>query len=195
MGTLYGDKLRYVEFGPAHVERVLKLAKIEDIEHPQPPEMFGHQDPNAIAWCLLHGAELLELDAAGRTLSTGARLLIRDCLTSALRDGLTDQQLSDEILFQFGYPREAASAIARTEVQLALGWGSLCGALRVGMEVKRWLVSNDVGICPDCRANADQRWIPIREPFPSGAMAPLDHAGCRCDVAYSRTAYRAADTQ
>lgn len=54
------------------------------------------------------------------------------------------------------------------------------------MKVKKWLLSNDPGVCDGCRANAEQGWIAIDVPYAPGALAPLDHAGCRCDAAYRR---------
>ena len=60
------------------------------------------------------------------------------------------------------------------------------GAIAVGMKVKKWLLSNDEGVCPLCEANAQQGWIAIDLPYASGALAPLDHAGCRCDAVYRR---------
>jgi hypothetical protein len=54
------------------------------------------------------------------------------------------------------------------------------------MQVKDWRVSDDEGPCPLCEANQAQGWIPIDNPFVSGAMAPLQHPRCLCSASYRK---------
>ena len=146
---------------------------------------FNAPDPVADAWMAIHGTELLVINGRGAPLSMGERLLIRQAIADAMRAGRTDRQIAHALRDGFGYSDGDAGIIARTEVRLALGYGHHCDAVRVDMKVKRWLLSNDEGVCEQCAANSARGWIDICEAFPSGALVAIDHVGCRCDVAHS----------
>jgi len=185
---LYAPTLRYGLLSTALVDEIVTLAReiqADEAKAGGQIDFLNHQDPNAIAWAGLHGAELLEIDGQSHALGMGWRVLIRDALAEAIRQKMTDKQVADLVRFRFGYSEADASVIARTEIRLALGYGSYCGAVSVGMTRKRWLLSNDDGVCEGCRANAECGWLQIDAPFPSGALAAVDHVGCRCDTAYT----------
>lgn len=146
---------------------------------------MNHQDPNAIAWAVLHGAELLKVDGQGRAIGIGLRVLIRDALAGAMSQKMADKQIADLLWLRFGYSEADASAIARTEIGLAPGYGPYGGAVSAGMTQKRWLLSSDPGVCGGCIANAERGWVPINAPFPSGALAAVDHVGCRCGTVHT----------
>lgn len=187
---LYPPLLRYGPLAADWVERVSTLARTE-MSRTLDPRMsgaiFGGKNPDAIAWAHDHAADLLIHGPSGEPLQDRERLLIRQTVLTAMREDASLVALAESMRTVHGFSVEATRVLSWTEMGCAQGHGALAGAIAVGMKAKKWLVSNDPGICPGCRANADQGWIAIDFPFASGAMAPLDHVGCRCDVAYRRT--------
>jgi hypothetical protein len=190
---LYPNGLRFAALGPKEIAEVISLSReidagdaAERAKTGAVIDFLNAPDPDADAWMALHGVELLAVDCRGATLNMGERLLIRESIADAMRAGRTDKQIARLLMERFGYSDVAATVIARTEVGLALGYGHHCGAVRVGMRVKRWLLSSDDGVCEQCAANRAQGWVDISEAFPSGALVAIDHVGCRCDVAHSR---------
>ena len=149
-------------------------------------DLLNHQDPNAIDWAGRHAAEMLSSDGKTGDLVEATRNMVRQTVASALEDHATNDDLVKALTDAYAFSEQRAELIARTEVHNALGNGALEGAKAVGMQSKSWLLSNDEGICPQCQANADQKWIPINKPFVSGAMAPGQHPNCRCDAVYRR---------
>ena len=185
---LYAPTLRYGVLDAEMIDEVVDLARriqVDEVAAGGTIDFLNHQDSNAIAWAVLHGAELLEIDDQNRAIDIGFRALIRDALAEAMSQKMTDKQVAELLRFRFGYSEVHANAIARTEIRLALGHGSYCGAVSVGMTKKRWLLSNDGEVCEGCQANAECGWLQISAPFPSGALAAVDHVGCRCDIAYT----------
>ena len=186
---LYPDRLRYVGFDEswAHLNTEhARQAESDQQRRGANADFMDHQDPRAIAWAEDHGADLLIVGADGNPLTDILRLLIRQTVATALKDHSTNVQLANALCARYAFDKRQASLIAHTEVALSLCCASFCGALAVGMKVKRWLLSNDPGVCGGCRSNAEQGWIAIDAPYASGALAPLDHAGCRCDAGYRR---------
>lgn len=148
--------------------------------------IFGGKDPDALKWATDHAAEMLSKDGAGGKLADTTREMVRETLTKALADDASHTGLADVLETAYAFSPERAELIARTEVGNAQGKGAYLGATAVGMKAKRWLLSNDEGICVPCQRNAQQEWIPIDQPFQSGDVAPLAHPRCRCDAAYKR---------
>ncbi|TAN06952.1 MAG: hypothetical protein EPN38_06550 [Rhodanobacteraceae bacterium] len=105
-------------------------------------------------------------------------------LTNAIADKLTYRQIAALVEREYGYNRIRAELIAHTEVALATSRGNYAHSVLIGMKVKKWLLSNDPGVCSACQENAAQGWIPILQLFASGVQAPSQHAGCRCDAVY-----------
>lgn len=149
-------------------------------------DMLDHQDPNAIEWARVHVADMIGEDGQGGKLADATRDMIRQAITTALKNHDDDTAIAEMLQNAYAFSEQRAELIARTEVRDALGAGSWIGAKAVGMDEKRWLLSNDEGVCPLCEANAEQQWIPINQAFKSGAMYPLQHPNCRCDAAYRR---------
>lgn len=148
--------------------------------------IFGGKDPDATAWAVDHAAEMLGKDGAGGTIEQTTRDMVRQAIAKAMEQDQSLTGIADMLETTYAFSPQRAELIARTEVGNAQGMGGLIGAKAVGMQAKRWLKSNDEGICPLCDANAAQQWIPIDQPFVSGAQAPLQHPRCRCDQAYRR---------
>lgn len=139
-----------------------------------------------VQWAKDHAADLIAKDGSGGELIDSTREMIRQTVAKTIADGETDAAIAKALQDAYAFSDERAELIARTEVRNALGNGGFIAAKAVGMEEKRWLLSNDEGICPVCEANAAQQWIPIGETFLSGDEAPLAHPRCRCDAAYRR---------
>lgn len=118
----------------------------------------------------MQGASLLLAGSTGEPLNAAARGRVNATLLECFRENYPDERIAT-VLQGLGYGPQPARTIAAVEVRLTQGYGGLCGACTVGMRGKRWLVSNDPGICPDCTANKDQDWIAIEEPFVSGLCA------------------------
>lgn len=148
--------------------------------------IFGGKDPDATAWAVDHAAEMLGKDGAGGTIEQTTRDMIRQAIAKAMEQDQSLTGIADMLQTTYAFSPERADLIARTEVGNAQGTGAWIGAKAVGMKAKKWLKSNDEGICALCDANAAQGWIPIDQPFTSGAQAPLQHPRCRCDQAYKR---------
>ncbi len=151
-------------------------------------DFLDHQDPHAIEWARSHVADMLSSDGGSGKLADSTRNMVRQLVTNALEEKVSDTEIARRLDTAYAFGPDRADLIARTEVKNALGGGALAGAKAVGMQSKRWLLSNDEGICPACEANAAQQWVPINKPFVSGAQAPGQHPHCRCDQVYRRQA-------
>lgn len=156
------------------------------VAQPAKVDLLSYRDPDAVQWADQHAAELLTKDGTGGELADATRNMLRSTLKQAVADKLSDKQIADLLERDYAFSTERAQLIARTEVRNAIGHGALAGAQRVGMQVKGWRVSDDEGPCPLCEANQAQGWIPIDNPFVSGAMAPLQHPRCRCSASYRK---------
>jgi hypothetical protein len=59
--------------------------------------------------------------------------------------------------------------------------------VQAGLEMeKKWEGARDSRTSKACLSNMDIGWIPIAQAFPSGAMQPLNHPGCRHTALYRR---------
>jgi hypothetical protein len=147
-------------------------------------ELFGTFDPKAAEWATQHAGELIASDGNGGELADATRDMIRQLIATTLKDNGSRKDIIAALRDAYAFSEQRAELIAQTEIRNAQGGGGLIGAQVMGMQEKRWLLSNDEGICPLCEANADQQWIPIGQAFASGAEHPLQHPNCRCDAAY-----------
>ena len=119
-------------------------------------------------------------------LPQATRDMVRRLIANALEEKVADDEITRRLQDAYAFSPKRAELIARTEVRNALGAGGLAGAAAVGMQSKKWLLSNDEGPCPQCEANAAQGWVAIGKAYVSGAKAPLQHPNCRCDQVYRR---------
>lgn len=185
----YSDTLVAVSTTGSRTE-VMRLVKddptLADAARGAGYDALDHQDPNAIAWAREHAAEMLGKDGTGGKLAESTRHMIRQAIATALEEHQADAEIAAMLERTYAFSPDRADLIARNEVRNALGNGSLIGATAVGMQSKRWLLSNDENKCALCIANAEQGWIPIGQAFTSGAQAPTQHPRCQCDAAYRR---------
>lgn len=185
----YNDTVVAVTNTGARLEVARLVAHDPSVQDEAAHAGFGsldHQDPNAIAWAEEHVADMLGKDGQGGKLADSTREMIRQAIATALESHDSDAAITEMLARAYAFSPERAELIARTEVRDALGNGALIGAKAVGMQEKRWLLSNDENKCALCIANAEQGWIPIGQAFVSGAQAPTQHPRCQCDAAYRR---------
>lgn len=185
----YNDTVVAVTNTGARLEVARLVAHDPSVQDEAAHAGFGsldHQDPNAIAWAKEHVADMLGKNGQGGKLTDSTREMIRQAIATALESHDSDDVITEMLSKAYAFSPERAELIARTEVSDALGNGALIGAKAVGMQEKRWLLSNDENRCALCIANAEQGWIPIGQAFVSGAQAPTQHPRCQCDAAYRR---------
>ncbi len=154
---------------------------------------FTLDNPAAVGYSEQYAADLVT------RINDATRDGINRLVTEAIGDGWSYQQLADSIRETyrgFSEPRpqqhirDRAELVATTEVGNAYEAGN-AGAVQqlqaAGLVMeKSWLTIGDDRVSEDCQSNADAGWIPIDEPFPSGADRPLQHPGCRCTALYRR---------
>lgn len=152
------------------------------------PDIMVYEEPDALVWAREHAAELITKDGQGGELADATRNMLRRTVADAIKNAKTEREIADQLQHDYAFSRTRSELIARTEVRNAQGAGNHAGALRVGMKVKKWLLSNDDNACPICVGNAEQGYVPINQPFSGGVEAPLQHPRCRCVAVYKRAA-------
>ena len=154
-------------------------------------DWLDHLDPNALEWAKQNAANRIESGPSGEKLNGDQRLRIRATVVDALERHHSVRQLAHTLESQFGFNFRQSAVIAHDEMKTALEQGLFYGAKatfeKVGKQAqKKWLLSNDPGVCGACAANAAQGWIEMDKPFASGHLAPPGCYGCRCGAAYQR---------
>lgn len=113
--------------------------------------------------------------------SDTTRDAINELTAAAIRDGLTNDELADQIAAGFGFSDARAEMIARTETANADSAGTMIGFRASGVvQEKQWDPDDDP--CPECQENADAGPIPLDDLFPSGDDASPAHPNCECSV-------------
>ena len=139
-------------------------------------ELFGPVNRAAQSWADEHSGELIS------GLEDYTREEIRDIIANGLREGISREDLADQLRSAYAFSEERAQLIATTEAQLANGAGSVAGlrqARDAGVEVlKEWVPDPDC--CEECQENADEGPIPADDEFPSGDDSEPAHPNCRC---------------
>jgi len=82
---LYAPTLRYGLLSTALVDEIVTLAReiqADEAKVGGQIDFLNHQDPNAIAWAGLHGAELLEIDGQSHALGMGWRYHLAESVTA-----------------------------------------------------------------------------------------------------------------
>ena len=188
-----GDDLGIVSSDAAHRTIIQIGASTTD-------ELVSQTSDNAAQWAKDHAAELLGkkilsdgtvVDDPGLdyTITESTRNLVRDVISKGIRDGLTLDQIVQNVE-DIGFSEERAQSIAEDEVAIANSAGTLQGysdAASAGVEVlKGWLTVGDEKVDDEiCGPNEEEGPIPLDQPFQSGHMTPIGHPRCRCSlVAY-----------
>lgn len=113
------------------------------------------------------------------------RDMLRATIYGSMQDGKAVDGIQRDIEEGFGFSRDRARMIARTEVSFAHNSGASEGyktaASETGLHImKEWLLGEDP--CDECVDNADEGPIELDDEFPSGDDAPPAHPNCECAV-------------
>ena len=128
-------------------------------------------------------AESFALERAGELITDitdVTRDQVAELVASAVKDGLSPQQLAAALRDAAGFSAERAETISITESAHALGQGQRAAAETLGQDEKQWIP----GQCDYCLTNAEDGWIPIDQAFSTGDDTVPAHPRCTCTVIY-----------
>jgi SPP1 gp7 family putative phage head morphogenesis protein len=160
-------------------------------------EQIGQDDadvnfgPRVTAWAQDRAAEmvgkkwvdgeLVDNPNAEWVISDSTRDMIQGMVASATDDGLTMDELADQLQESFAFSEDRAMMIARTETAMADSAGQMDAYVESGVvEGTEWSTSNDDLVSEICQANADAGVVMLGDLYPSGDTAPPAHPNCRC---------------
>ncbi len=158
------------------------------------PEVLEIVDARALDWARERSAELVGMrrDELGNltrnpsaqwAIDDSTRDFVRGDVTTAIAEGWSNDRLSTALAQNYGFSKERALTIARTETNFAASQGALAGYKASGVvQGKQWLTADDDLVSEECEANGDAGVIGLDEDFPSGDDAPPVHPNCRCAV-------------
>jgi uncharacterized protein with gpF-like domain len=131
--------------------------------------------------------ELVDNPDADWAITETTRDGLRSLIERAYSEGFTPDRLKREIQASYGFSKDRAKMIAKTEMNRASSQGALAGWKRSGVvSGKEWIISDDhdeaTADC-DCGDNADAGVVPIDDAFPSGDDGPPNHPNCNCSMA------------
>jgi SPP1 gp7 family putative phage head morphogenesis protein len=159
------------------------------------PEVRAIVDARAIAYARDRSAALVgmrrnELGGfvpnpnAEWQIADSTRDFMRADVETAIAEGWSNDRLATAFAESYGFSKDRAMTIARTETNFAASQGALEGYKASGVvEGKLWLTAEDDLVSEECEANADAGVIGLDEDFPSGDDAPPVHPNCRCAIA------------
>ncbi len=128
----------------------------------------------AAAWAEEHGAGLI------RGVNETTREGVREATASAIREGITMDDLADRLDEAWVFGEDRALMIARTETCFAQVAGTIQSYEEAGIQQKEWLMADSLP-CTDCE-ELNGEIVGIDEQFSNGLDGPPDHPNCRCDV-------------
>lgn len=116
-------------------------------------------------------------------ITEGTREFLRADVSQAIAEGWSNDRLSTEIAESYGFSKERATVIARTETIRASNEGALAGYKASGVvSGKEWLTAEDDRVSEECQANGDAGVLALDADFPSGDSCPPVHPQCRCSL-------------
>ncbi len=116
-------------------------------------------------------------------ITEGTRDFLRVDVTAAIAEGWGNDTLSAKIAQSYGFSKERATVIARTETNRASNQGALAGYKASGVVGgKQWLTAEDDKVSPECEENGNAGVLALSANFPSGDEAPPVHPNCRCTI-------------
>ena len=107
--------------------------------------------------------------------------MLRADVADAIEEGLSNDDLADQLAENYAFSDDRAETIARTETAFADVAGNLEAYKASGqVDGKRWLAAPDC--CDDCQ-ELDGEVVGLDEEFPNdGGDGPPAHPNCRCDL-------------
>lgn len=137
----------------------------------------------AEAYASYRGSQLLSLDGEDSVVAT-TRARVNEIISQGIANGLSTQDMANQLRDDFNFSPDRADMIARTESATALGHGQLKAAVYQGRDEKSWLTQGGGDDDEVCRLNEEMGWIAINSPFASGDDAIPAHPNCECVVQY-----------
>lgn len=164
------------------------------------PEIRNIVDERAIAYARERAADMvgMRVDELGRLvpnpnafwqITEPTRDFMRADVTTAIVEGWSNDRLSTALAEAYGFSKERAMTIARTETNRAASIGALAGYKASGVvEAKQWLTAEDDLVSEECLENGaagagGDGILPLDADYPSGDEAPPVHPNCRCAIA------------
>lgn len=157
-------------------------------------EVMNVVNAYAVEYAKQRSAELvgMRVDALGSIIpnpraewqiTDSTRAYLRADVREAIAEGWSNDTLAAKTAQSYGFSRERAMVISRTETIRASNAGSLESYKVSGLvKSKEWLTAEDDKVTPDCVLNGEAGPVALDSAFPSGAMAPPDHPNCRCTI-------------
>jgi hypothetical protein len=140
-------------------------------------DITAQVDDAAVAYAEEHGGELIK-DLAGTTDES-----MRSLLSRAVEDGMSADELSDEIEGLGAFSDYRADTIARTELATAHVQGNVDGWRESGVvDKKKWILGDSHDIADECDEAADAGEVDLDDDFVDGIDFPPAHPNCICDV-------------
>lgn len=113
------------------------------------------------------------------SIEDATREMIRADVTTAMEQGLSNDDLAAMLEENYAFSELRAETIARTETAFADCQGNMVVYRDSGVvDKKRWIVGADC--CPECE-EVDGEIVDLDENFSNGIDAPPAHPNCRCD--------------
>jgi SPP1 gp7 family putative phage head morphogenesis protein len=132
---------------------------------------------------------LVENPDAEWAITDSTRDFLRAAVSDAITGGWSNDQLAAAIGQSYGFSKDRAMMIARTETSMASNKGAVIGYKASGLvALKQWLTAEDDDVEEECLENAaagpgGDGVIPLDDDYPSGDDAPPAHPNCRCVIA------------
>ena len=128
------------------------------------------------------GDELVDNPDAVWRIDETTRGAVADSLEDLFSGKITHTEFYDQVSASPAFGSARAEMIARTEISLANGGGSLA-AYKIskanGSNIKKEWIADDEA-CPECLENEAAGAIDLEDEFPSGDDAPTAHPNCEC---------------
>lgn len=116
-------------------------------------------------------------------ITEGTRDYLRADVRAAITEGWSNDDLSAKIAESYGFSKERATVVARTETNRASNEGALESYKASGVVAKKsWITAQDDRVSEECEANGEAGEIGLDDNFPSGDPCPPVHPNCRCAI-------------
>lgn len=154
------------------------------------PDMLDVANEGGIAFAEQRAAELvgkrilddgsiIDNPNSNYSIEEATREMIRGDVTTAMEQGLSNDELASMLEENYAFSEERALTIARTETAFADCQGNLVLYRESGVVTsKQWIVGD--GCCDEC-AEVNGEIVGLDEKFSNDVEAPPAHPNCRCD--------------
>jgi hypothetical protein len=128
------------------------------------------------------GDELIDNPDAKWAITESTREMLRGDVATAIEQGLSTDDLANELADAYGFSDTRAENIARTEIAKADVEGNMTAYRESGVvSGKEWLLGSEHEIDDECDEAEAMGVVPIDDDF-GGIGDPPAHVNCTCDV-------------